>query len=72
MTHSAQLDLTKSRLYTTVLAMATIPLFGASATGQYNASMGATAVMRQVGAPVQPVMLLEACRAAPPPTKCSM
>jgi outer membrane protein TolC len=41
-THSAQLDLTKSRLYTTVLAMATIPLFGASATGQYNASMGAT------------------------------
>ena len=42
MTHSAKPDLTNSRLYTTVLAIATIPLLGASATGQYSASMGAT------------------------------
>ena len=40
MTHSAKPDLTKSRLYTTVLAMATIPLFGTSATGQYSATTG--------------------------------
>jgi outer membrane protein TolC len=40
-THSAQPYPTKSGLYTMVLAMTTIPLFGASATGQYSAS-GAT------------------------------
>ena len=41
MTHSAT-DLTKSRLYATVLAVATIPLFGVPATGQYTAGTGPT------------------------------
>jgi hypothetical protein len=41
-TYSAKPVLTKSRLCATVLAMATIPCFGASAAGQSSASMGAT------------------------------
>ena len=42
MIHSAQPNLTKSRLYATVLAMAAMPLFGVPAMGQYTAGTGPT------------------------------
>lgn len=42
MTHSAQPNLTKARLYATVLAIAAVPLFGVPAMGQYTASTGPT------------------------------
>ena len=42
MTHFEQSVLARSRRYVTVLAMAAIPLFGASAAGQYGVSRGST------------------------------
>ena len=42
MTHSAQPNLTKSRQYAAVLAMAAMPLLGVPAMGQYTAGTGPT------------------------------
>jgi hypothetical protein len=69
-THSAQPNLTKSRLYAAVLAMAAMPLLGGPAMGQYTAGTGPPPAIRQIEGPLQATESAEVYRAVPQPVTC--